>query len=193
MLKDNKEWYIYIYKWWVNASFSLNISHTWEWDIWSGYSPGNDIIRWNTPYTLRFEPHTGVTQNCVLLIAPLPITPFNSPGSADLISRVYTHLAVLSESRITAKLIAEFQLNKWLVQINFALFCLWSKTLTELHTHCLNVSIKCIFHDFEWIRSITNWCIGICFSWFTGSSQSMAPAHELSLICWTLPNIQWQV
>ena len=96
---------------------------------------------------------------------------------------------MLSGSQITGKSIAELQLNKWLVHLNFALFYLSSrKKLTELHTYCLNVNIKCIFHDLKWIRSITNWCIGMCFSWFTGSSQSMAPAYEPSLISWTLPN-----
>jgi len=45
------------------------------------------------------------------IMAPLPNTQFNPPGSANSISEEYTHLTVLSGSRITAKLIAEFQLN----------------------------------------------------------------------------------
>ena len=98
------------------------------------------------------------------------------------------------QNHITAKSIAEFQLNQWLLQLNFALLSLRSRNkFTELHTHCLNVSIKGIFRDFKWKKSIANWCIGICFSCFTGSSQSMATAHEPILISWTLPNIQWQV
>ena len=62
--------------------------------------------------TVNWLSNSRLSVSTVNTIGLLPNTQFNSPGSADSISGVYTHLTMLSGSQITAKLITEFQLNK---------------------------------------------------------------------------------